>query len=128
MKNILLKFLILLSFVLFASIYDFDKNGEFQYSKKRGFVKISFDRTTGKLVGKEFVYWNTFAEKLDINESGKINSKMKTKVNFTGIFLVKKRKNKIKLCFNQTPSSSSRWQGTRRSARWRATSTRCVAT
>ena len=59
-------------FVLFASIYDFDKNGEFQYSKKRGFVKISFDRTTGKQVGKEFVYWNTFAEKLDINESGKI--------------------------------------------------------
>ena len=58
--------------VLFASVYDFNKKGEAKQDKKRGYVKITFDRATGKQISKDYFYWDAFAGKLDINEFGKI--------------------------------------------------------
>ena len=58
--------------IIFASVYDFDKKGNYQFDEKRGYVKFIYDRSTGKELSKDFFYWKDFAGKLDINDEGKI--------------------------------------------------------
>lgn len=58
--------------IVFASVYDFNEKGDFRYDKKRGYVKISYDRQTGKELSKDYFNWNALKSKLDIDENGKI--------------------------------------------------------
>lgn len=58
--------------IVFASVYDFNDKGEYRYDKKRGYVKLVYDRQTGKQMSEDFLKWDAFASKLDIDEDGKI--------------------------------------------------------
>lgn len=58
--------------VLFASVYEFNEKGKCNPKKKQGYVKMSYDRLTGKQIGKDYLYWNSFGKNFDINEDGKI--------------------------------------------------------
>lgn len=58
--------------VFFASVYDYNEKGDFKYDKKRGYVKIVYDRTTGNELSKDYFIWSALKDKLDIDENGKV--------------------------------------------------------
>lgn len=58
--------------VFFASVYDYNEKGDIRYDKKRGYVKIVYDRTTGKELSKDYFLWSALKDKLDIDENGKV--------------------------------------------------------
>lgn len=60
--------------IVFASVYDFDKKGDYRYDRKIGYVKMVYDQQTGKKLSEDFFKWDALASKLDIDENGKIKS------------------------------------------------------
>lgn len=58
--------------IVFASVYDFNEKGEYKYDKKRGYVKIVYDRESGKEISKDYFKWDALKSKLDIDENGKV--------------------------------------------------------
>lgn len=59
--------------IVFASVFEFNKKNTFNVDKKLGFLKIEYDRQTGKELSKDYFYWNALSQNLEINEFGKIS-------------------------------------------------------
>jgi hypothetical protein len=58
--------------VFVASIYDYNKEGEYSSSERRGIAKITVDRNSGKQLNRVNMVWSDLTPKLAIDENGKI--------------------------------------------------------
>jgi hypothetical protein len=58
--------------IVFKQIYDYRKGQAYVEDQIRGFVKLIYDRTTGKELSRSYFKWTDLVDKLPINKSGKI--------------------------------------------------------
>ncbi len=57
--------------VLVASLFKFDDKREYKLLEKKGYVKVVYDRTSGKELSKDFVKWQDITQE-QFNEHGNI--------------------------------------------------------
>ena len=60
--------------IFYAYTNEFNKKGDRYYDKITGYAKATYDRETGKELDKSYFKWSALADKLDIDEFGKIKS------------------------------------------------------
>ncbi|WP_298155171.1 DUF6770 family protein [Flavobacterium sp.] len=60
--------------IVFAATNDFNNKDNFAADKITGYAKITYDRATGKELGRSYFKWEQLADKLEIDAYGKIKS------------------------------------------------------
>lgn len=60
--------------IIYASIHKFRKRSDDYLSGKQGYVKLTFDRETGKQLGKDLFYLSTLKGKLDFDSDANVKN------------------------------------------------------